>query len=134
MADRWSQINLKGRGYIAVIGLSLTIPALILIGMGQNFLYSIGAAFCFGFGFGMFDSNNMPIICQFVSSRYRPSAYGLMNMTGIFSGAFITNVLGKSTDAGKLGSGFSALAAFVLIAIALQIFLLKPTTNNYELK
>ncbi|MEP7322412.1 MAG: MFS transporter [Saprospiraceae bacterium] len=132
IADRWSQINLKGRVYTAAIGLGLTIPALILIGIGQNFMYSIGSAFCFGFGFGMFDANNMPIICQFVSSRYRATAYGLMNMTGIFAGAIITNVLGKTTDAGKLGSGFSFLAAFVLIAIALQVFLLKPTTNNYE--
>lgn len=134
LADRWSQKNLRGRIYTSAIGLGLTIPALILIGSGHTLIHIIGAAFCFGFGFGMFDANNMPIICQFVASRHRATAYGLMNMTGIFAGAVITNLLGKSTDAGTLGSSFAVLAAFVLIAISLQLIFLRPTTNNYIFK
>ncbi len=134
LADRWSQTNLRGRIYTSAIGLGLTIPALILIGSGHTLIHIIGAAFCFGFGFGMFDANNMPIICQFVAARHRATAYGLMNMTGIFAGAVITNVLGRSTDAGTLGSSFAVLAAFVLIAISLQLIFLRPSTNNYQLK
>lgn len=134
LADRWSQTNLRGRIYTSAIGLGLTIPSLILIGSGHTLIHIIGAAFCFGFGFGMFDANNMPIICQFVAARHRATAYGLMNMTGIFAGAVITNVLGRSTDAGTLGSSFAVLAAFVLIAISLQLIFLRPSTNNYQLK
>ena len=134
LADRWSQTNLRGRIYTSAIGLGLTIPALILIGSGHTLIHIIGAAFCFGFGFGMFDANNMPIICQFVAARHRATAYGLMNMTGIFAGAVITNVLGRSTDAGTLGSSFAVLAAFVLIAISLQLIFLRPSTNKYHLK
>lgn len=93
---------MKGRIYTGVIGLSLTIPALVLLGYGHSFPTILGGALCFGLGFGMFDVNNMPILCQFVSSRYRATGYGLMNLVGIASGAVITNFLGKSVDAGNL--------------------------------
>ena len=62
-----------------------------------------GGAMLFGIGFGMFDANNMPILCQFVSARYRATAYGIMNMCGVFAGATITSLLGESMDAGYLG-------------------------------
>src|SRR6187397_3136452 len=71
ISDKWVQTNLRGRIYTSAIGLSLTIPALLLMGFGHSIFHVIGAAFCFGFGFGVFDANNMPIICQFVSSKYR---------------------------------------------------------------
>src|SRR5690606_39691248 len=100
LSDRWVQKNIRGRVFISAIGIALTIPALLFIGFGDSLFSVIGAACCFGIGFGMFDANNMPILCQFVSSKYRATAYGLMNMTGVFFGAFITDYLGKSTDAG----------------------------------
>lgn len=31
----------------------------------------IGGGLCFGIGYGIFDANNMPILCQFISPRYR---------------------------------------------------------------
>jgi len=94
MSDRWVQKNLRGRIYTSAIGLGLTIPSLLLLGFGHSLLHVVGAAVCFGLGFGMFDANNMPILCQFVSARYRATAYGLMNMTGVFFGAYITGSAG----------------------------------------
>ena len=79
----------------------------------------------------MFDANNMPILCQFVSSRYRATAYGLMNMTGVFAGAFITDLLGKSTDAGSLGKDFAMLSGIVLIALLIQLYFLRPKVNDF---
>ena len=130
LSDRWVQKNLRGRIYTSAIGLGLTIPSLILIGLGQSMFHVIGAAFCFGFGYGMFDANNMPILCQFVSSRYRATAYGLMNMTGVFAGAFITNILGRSTDAGNLGRDFAMLAGIVVIALFIQLSFLRPKASG----
>jgi MFS family permease len=131
LSDRWVQKNIRGRVYTSAIGLSLIIPALLLIGFGHSAGYILGAAFCFGIGFGMFDANNMPILCQFVSSRYRATAYGLMNMAGVFAGAFITNLLGKSTDEGNLGKDIAMLAGIVLIALLIQILFLRPKTNDF---
>lgn len=131
LSDRWVQKNLRGRIYTSAIGLGLTIPALLFIGFGHSLFAVIGSAFCFGFGFGMFDANNMPILCQFVSKKYRATAYGLMNMVGVFAGAFITDLLGKSTDAGNLGKDFAMLAGIVAVALIIQLSFLRPKTNDF---
>ncbi|MEO5591363.1 MAG: MFS transporter [Chitinophagaceae bacterium] len=131
LSDRWVQKNIRGRVYTSAIGIALTIPALLLIGYGHSLFHIIGAAFCFGFGFGMFDANNMPILCQFVPSKYRATGYGLMNMAGVFAGAFVTDWLGKSTDAGDLGKGFAMLSGIVLVALIIQLSFLRPKVNDF---
>ncbi|WP_316813268.1 MFS transporter [Pedobacter heparinus] len=131
LSDKWVQKNIKGRIYTSAIGLALTIPSLLLLGFGHSLLHVVGAAVCFGVGFGMFDANNMPILCQFVSAKYRATAYGLMNMTGVFSGAYITNLLGKSSDAGHLGKDFAMLAGIVLVALIIQLYFLRPKVNDF---
>jgi hypothetical protein len=74
----------------------------------------------------MFDANNMPILCQFVSPKHRAAGYGLMNLTGVFAGAFVTELLGRSTDSGNLGRDMALLAIPVALAIILQLSILKP--------
>lgn len=132
ISDKWVQKNIQGRIYTSAIGLGLTIPALLLISYGFSLFHVVGAAFCFGFGFGMFDTNNMPILCQFVSSKYRATAYGFMNLTGISAGAMITNFLGKSTDKGNLGKDFALLAGIVLLALIVQLTFLRPNVNDFK--
>ena len=83
LSDRWVLKNIRGRVYTGAIGLGMTIPALLLLGFGHGFISVIGAGLLFGIGFGIFDANNMPILCQFVSAKYRGTAYGIMNMTGV---------------------------------------------------
>ncbi len=126
IADRWIMRNLKGRIYTGAIGLSLTVPALFLVGYGNWLPAIMGGSILFGIGFGMFDANNMPILCQFVSPRHRAAGYGLMNMTGVFAGALITEWLGRSTDAGNLGKDMALLAIPVAAAVILLLVTLKP--------
>ena len=132
LSDRWVQKNIRGRVYTGAIGLGLTIPALMLLGFGHSFAAVIGAGLLFGIGFGIFDANNMPILCQFVSAKHRGTAYGIMNMTGVFAGAAVTELLGKWTDGGNLGQGFAMLSIIVLVALALQLYFLRPQTDNME--
>ena len=132
LSDRWVQTNLRGRIYTSAIGMGLTIPSLILIGVGESFAAVVCAGLLFGIGYGMFDANNMPILCQFVSSKQRATAYGVMNMVGVFSGAAITQVLGKWTDGGQLGFGFAILGGVVFVAMMAQLILLKPKVANME--
>ena len=133
LSDKWVQRNTRGRIYTSAIGLSLTIPALLLIGMGHSLVHVMGAAVLFGVGFGMFDGNNMPILCQFVPSGHRATAYGILNMSGVFAGAVITDLLGRSTDAGNLGQSFAMLAGIVLVAIIIQLSFLRPEANDIDL-
>ena len=132
LSDNWVRKNIRGRIYTSAIGLAMMIPALVFIGLGSGLVSAIGAGVCFGVGYGMFDTNNMPILCQFVSSRHRATAYGIMNMTGVFFGALITQVLGRWADNGNLGLGFALMAAALGIALLLQLTVLRPTTDNLE--
>lgn len=132
LSDKWVQYNLRGRIYTGAIGLSMTIPSLLLLGYGHSFVAVVGAGMLFGIGYGMFDANNMPILCQFVPSRYRATAYGIMNMTGVFAGAFITDLLGRWTDGGNLGMGFAMLALIVCVALCAQLYFLRPQTDNMD--
>ncbi|PVD52848.1 MFS transporter [Terrimonas sp.] len=133
LSDRWVQKNMRGRVFTSAIGIALTIPALLFIGFGNSTFSVVSAALCFGFGFGMFDANNMPLVCQFVQPQYRATAYGLMNMTGVFAGAFITDLLGKSTDEGNLGKDFAMLSVVVLVALVIQLSMLRPKTETQKL-
>lgn len=132
LSDRWVKRTLRGRVYTGAIGLGLTIPSLLLLGFGHSIVGIVCAGLLFGIGFGMFDANNMPILCQFVGARQRATAYGIMNMVGVFAGAVITHVLGKWSDNGNLGLGFAILAAVVAIALAVQLYVLHPKTDNME--
>ena len=131
LSDRWVQKNLKGRIYTSAIGLGLTIPSLILLGYGNSLITVVGAGVLFGIGFGMFDANNMPILCQFVPQKLRATAYGFMNMVGVFFGAAVTQLLGKFKDHGNFGFGFAILGAIVLVALIIQLSFLKPKANDF---
>ncbi len=132
LSDEWVQKNVRGRIYTGAIGLGCTIPALLLLGFGHSLVSVVGAALFFGVGYGMFDANNMPILCQFVSVKQRATAYGFMNMVGVFAGAFITSLLGQWSDGGNLGMGFAMLAIVVLIALCAQLYFLKPKADNFQ--
>lgn len=132
LSDKWVQKNLRGRVYTGAIGLGLTIPSLLLLGFGHNLVAVVGAGLLFGIGYGIFDTNNMPILCQFVSHKQRATAYGVMNMIGVSAGAFITHLLGRWGDSGNLGVGFAMLAIVVAIALGVQLYFLRPKTDNME--
>ena len=132
LSDRWVLKNIKGRIYTSAIGLGMTIPSLLLLGLGHDVVSLVCAGLLFGIGYGMFDANNMPILCQFVSAKHRGTAYGIMNMVGVCAGAAVTQVLGSWTDQGSLGTGFALMSIVVLIVLAIQLICLKPKTQNMQ--
>ena len=129
LSDRWVLKNLRGRIYTSAIGLSMMIPALLLMGLGKGMVPAVASGLIFGLGYGMFDTNNMPILCQFVPSRLRASAYGLMNMVGVAMGALCTQLLGRIPD---LGLSFALLGGVTAIALILQLTVLKPVTDDMK--
>lgn len=129
LSDRWVLKNIRGRIYTSAIGLGMTIPSLLLLGLGHDVVSLVCAGLLFGVGYGMFDANNMPILCQFISAKHRGTAYGIMNMVGVCAGALVTQVLGSWTDQGSLGTGFAMMSVVVLIVLAIQLTCLKPKGN-----
>lgn len=128
ISDRWLRRDVRGRVYTGAIGLGMMIPALVLIGLGSSIVSLVGATLFFGIGYGLFDANNMPILCQFVPDHLRSTAYGFMNMMGVFAGALITQLMGAWADKGaeNLGLTFALLGGVLVIALALELIFLKP--------
>ena len=132
ISDRWGKRNVRGRIYTSAIGLAMMIPALVLIGLAHNAILSVAAGLFFGIGYGMFDANNMPILCQFVSSRQRAMAYGFMNSLGVIMGAITTQVLGSLASTVGLGMCFAIMGGILVIALALQLIVLRPKYDDKD--
>lgn len=132
LSDRRVRRNVRGRIFTSAIGLTLMVPSLLLLGYCHNVAGIVASGLLFGIGYGMFDANNMPILCQFVPSRHRSTAYGLMNMIGVFAGAAVTTGLGAWADKGSLGFGFVVMGLVVVVAVVLQLCCLRPRTDNME--
>ncbi len=128
LSDKWVQTNVRGRVYTSSIGLALIVPSLVFMGLGSSLVEVILAILCFGIGYGFFDTNNMPILCQFIPSRQRATAYGFINMSGVLGGAAITTVLGNLS----LGSGFALLGGVTVMSLLIQLIALRPKTVNME--
>ena len=130
LADRWAQRNVRGRTYLSAIGLALLVPGILIVGLAPGFALTICGSLIFGFGFGMFDANNMPILCQIAPPRFRATGYGLLNFFGIASGAFLTPLLGKLKDSGTpLTASFAYCAVPALVA-AVLMFILRPKERD----
>ena len=132
ISDRWVRSNVRGRIYTSALGMAMMIPALVFIGLAHNAWLSVLAGLFFGIGYGMFDANNMPILCQFVSSRQRAMAYGLMNSVGVIMGAITTQLLGSFAESVGLGLCFALMGGILLIALALQLTVLRPKYDDKD--
>ena len=130
LADRWAQRTVRGRTYLSALGLALLVPGILVIGLAPGFALTICGSLLFGFGFGMFDANNMPILCQIAPAQFRATGYGLLNFFGIASGACLTPLLGQLKDSGvPLAGGFAYCAVPALLA-AVLMFLLRPKDRD----
>jgi MFS family permease len=131
ISDMLAKRHVRGRTWTSAAGLLLTVPALAGIGFAPTLPLVVVCAALYGLGFGMFDTNNMPILCQLVPSRFRATGYGLMNFFGIAAGAFLTPLLGRLKDHGvPLATGFAFCAIPVVLAVVLMLSL-RPANRDY---
>jgi len=89
LADRWTRRTQRGRIYTSAIGVFLMAVAMMGVGYSpQTGLLAVAVAFLivFGVGWGFFDTNNMPILCQIARPQVRATGYGLMNLVSISCG------------------------------------------------
>ena len=130
LADRWARRRVQGRTYVSALGLALLVPGILVIGLAPGFALTISGSLVFGLGFGMFDANNMPILCQIAPARFRATGYGLLNFFGIASGACLTPLLGQLKDSGvPLAVSFAYCAVPALLAAVLML-LLRPKDRD----
>lgn len=102
LADRWMKRNVRGRIYTSAMGMVLIVIAMMGVGYSpQTGELAVAVAFLivFGLGWGMFDINNMPILCQVTNPSVRATGYGLMNMVSISCGGLADWGFGILRDA-----------------------------------
>ena len=132
LADRAMRATPRGRIYVSALGMGLCAPALIGLGNVGSLNYAIACMMLFGLGFGFFDANNMPILCQIVRPEHRATGYGIMNMIGVAAGAGITVLMGTLRDRGiSLGVVFTLCATAALLG-GLLILLVRPRPDELK--
>ena len=76
----------------------------------------------FGLGWGFFDCNSMPILCQLVGPEHRATGYGLMNMVSISCGGFADWIFGALRDRQMpLNAIFGVFAGIALLSIFIAL-------------
>lgn len=129
LADRWMQKTIRGRIYVSAIGMSFLIPALFGVGNASTLTIAIVFLMLFGLGWGFFDCNNMPILCQIVKPENRATGYGIMNLVSISCGGFADWGFGVMRDENiPLNLIFSVFAGICVLS-AILVLLIKPKEN-----
>ncbi len=132
VADWWMRRTNRGRIYTSSLGVLLLVPALLFLGYSWTMGVAIAAMILFGIGWGFFDCNNMPILCQIARPEHRATGYGFMNFVSISVGAGATIVLGWMRDHGIKFSVAFAVSAAVALLSAVLILLVKPRYDHLE--
>ena len=129
LADRWMRRTERGRIYTSAIGMVLIAIAMMGVGYSpQTGALSVAIAFLilFGFGWGFFDSNNMPILCQIARPEWRATGYGIMNLVSISCGGFGDWAFGALRDRDvPLNVIFGVFAGVALLSVFI-VLMIRP--------
>ena len=129
LADRWSRRTVRGRIYTSAIGTFLIAVAMMGVGYSpQTGLLWIAVLFLvlFGVGWGFFDTNNMPILCQIARPEVRATGYGVMNLVSISCGGLADWGFGLLRDHHvPLGAIFGIFAGVAVLSVLL-VLLIRP--------
>ncbi len=126
LADRWMRTTNRGRIYASAIGMALFLPALFGVGNAPTLTFAIVGLMIFGLGWGFFDCNNMPILCQIARPEWRATGYGIMNLVSISCGGFGDWAFGWLRDRHvPLNLIFGVFAGVALLSIAI-VLMIKP--------
>jgi hypothetical protein len=91
---------------------------------------AIAGLIVFGFGWGFFDCNNMPILCQIARPEWRATGYGLMNLVSISCGGFGDWGFGVLRDRDvPINVIFGAFASVALLSVFI-VLLIRPREAN----
>jgi MFS family permease len=129
LADRWMRRNVRGRIYVSAIGMALIVPAMFGVGFAPDTgLLAVAIAFLivFGIGWGFFDANNMPILCQIARPQLRATGYGIMNFVSISCGGFADWGFGFLRDRHVPLSGIFGIFASVAVVSIVLVLLIRP--------
>jgi hypothetical protein len=106
--------------------MTLCIPALFGVGYAPSLFAAVLCLIAFGIGWGFFDCNNMPILCQIIRPELRATGYGIMNLVSISAGAFATWRVGALRDAGQPPTVIFSICAMAAAISVVLVLMIKP--------
>ena len=122
LADRAMQRTPRGRIFVSALGMSFFLPSLFGVGNAGSQEQAVMFLALFGLGWGFFDCNNMPILCQIAPPRLRATGYGFMNLVSISCGGFADWGFGVLRDRHvPLNVIFGVFAAVALVSAAAML-------------
>jgi hypothetical protein len=80
----------------------------------------------FGVGWGFFDANNMPILCQIARPALRATGYGIMNFVSISCGGFADWGFGVLRDRDVPLFGIFAIFASAAVLSIVLVLAIRP--------
>ena len=129
LADRWMRTTNRGRIFTSALGMMMFLPALFSVGNAGTLTIAVIGLVVFGLGWGFFDCNNMPILCQIVRPEARATGYGFMNLVSISCGGFGDWAFGALRDQHvPLNFIFGAFAGIALLSVFL-VLMIKPRAD-----
>lgn len=131
LADRWARRTDRGRVFVSAIGIGLLAPAVFGVGWAGSVAWAVAFLIVFGVGWGLFDGNNMPILCQIVRPELRATGYGVINLVSITCGGFADLGFGQLRDRGVPREAFAGLAALAAVAAGLML-MIRPRRELVE--
>jgi len=130
LADRWSRTHARGCILVPAIALCFAAPGIFLTANVNLLSISMAGLVVFGLAGGFSDANMMPILCIISDSRYRASAYGLLNLVGALSGGLAIYVAGVLQDL-HFGLGqILSWASLVMVLCPVMLFLVRPPASS----
>ncbi len=123
-ADRAARGAARGRVAVSACGVLLAAVALLALGFADGLPMAVIGVAIFGLGWGVFDANNMPLLCQIARPEHRATGYGVMNAVSIGVGAAATVAMGRWKDSGasfaeafSLSAGVAIVGAIIILAV-----------------
>ena len=124
LADRWMRTQVRGRIFVSAIGTALLMPALFGVGNATDLGVAVLFLALFGLGWGFFDGNCMPVLCQLVGPELRATGYGVMNLVSISCGGLADWIFGALRDQQvPLNGIFTVFASIALLSVVVALLI-----------
>lgn len=130
LADRWSRKKSNARILIPLLGLCVAAPAIYIASYTTILTIAVAGFMLYAFTRIFTDGNMMPILCLIVDSRYRATAYGILNLFSCIIGGIGLYLGGYLRDVDINLSYFFQVAALLMTIAALFFYLLKRSVDK----
>ncbi|MEI7800452.1 MAG: MFS transporter [Opitutaceae bacterium] len=126
LADRWSRTHPRACILVPAIALCFAGPGIFLTANTDLIYAAMFGLVAFGFAGGFSDANMMPILCVVGDTRYRATAYGILNFAGCLCGGLAIYAAGALRDLHLSSVQILNGGAAVMLLCPIFLFLIRP--------